>query len=293
MYQSTASAQAAQAALAIKSDAPTIEIQHYAPAGAGLARFVARVVHTAASRANPALVAQAFRNKFNGQLQAVAGSVKVVDRGPISDIMTGIASVVREVVAIGSPDDMKGFKAVASNMFLDEEDRMWTLNKTESGSLMVRTTGIDDDQALVGMLHAVASSAPSASAARELQAVASDVLRSVEAGKYVTYVNANNEVAHGFVVVCSAEEGDTTALVLAPGAEDVEQIDTHAVIEVADVPDDTLPELTDDENLQISIASARGAVNLEMMVSYYKRVFGHNPEFFKQFEANLRKHAFC
>lgn len=291
MYSSLSSAQVTKAVDSLKSDLPTVDIQHYAGAGSGLARFVARVVHTAASRKNSALVSEAIRNKFNGQLQAVAGSLRIEDKGPVSDTISGVVSVVRESVAIASSEDMTGFRAVASNMYLDDEERMWTLNTTAAGNLMVRTTGIDDDHALIGHLSAVASSARTAQEGERLQAVASAIQSKIEGGKFVSYVNHNNEIAHGFIVVTASDE--PVAVVLPMGQGDAEQVALTAVTEVHEVSSDVLPVLTEDEQVQISIASARGAVNMEMMLDYYRRVFARSDEYFNAFADRLRSHSFC
>lgn len=293
MKHSPISVATAAAIDAVKSDQPTVEIQHYAPAGSGLARFVGRVIHTAKSRADDSLVLKAIRDRFDGRMCAVAGSVQVVDKGPVSDTVTGVLSVVRESIAVASSEDMNGFRAIASNMFLDEEDRMWTLNKTEAGSLLIRSNGIDDDQALLGMLHAVASSAATSMQAQQLAAVASSVKNQIEAGKFASYVNVNNELATGFIVAVASDENSSQVVIL-PGADaEAESVDANAVVEVQDVPNDVLPSLSEDEQIQISIAASRGAVNIEMMLDYYRKVFGHRPDYYDQLAQRIRSHAFA
>ena len=59
------------------------------------------------------------------------------------------------------------------------------------------------------------------------------------------------------------------------------------------MPEDVLPELSSDEQVQISIAASRGAVNLDMMIDYYRKVFGHSAQFFDQFVQRLRSHQFA
>ncbi len=292
MYKSQSSTQTAAALDSLKSDLPTVNIQHYAAAGAGLARITANVVHTAASRKDPSLVSRALRDKFNGQLQAVAGSLKIADTGPVSETITGLVSCVRESIAVASSDDMKGFTAVAANMYLDDEERMWTLNTTAAGQLMVRTTGIDDDQALIGLLNAVASSAPTSSENVRLSAIASSVRAQVEGGKLVSYVNGNNELGFGVVVATDADSDAAVVLPYEKGS-DAEQISVNAVTEVHETPNEVLPDLTEDEQIQIAVASGRGAVDLEMLLDYYRKMFIRNPEYFEEFARRLRSHVFA
>lgn len=273
-----------------KAGLPVIDLKHFAVAGSGLARIVANVVHTDASRQNPELVTQAIAKKFENQLQAVAGSIHVVDSGPLTDTITGVLGVQRETIAVNGSDNLKGFKAVASNMYLDDEDRMWTLNTTAAGNLLVRANGVEDDAALLNMLSAVASAAQTSTESVNLRAVASSVRQSLAAGQYVSYVNVNNVLAHGYIV---AMAGDETALVLAPGQEEAETINVNAVVASHEISDEVLLDLDEDEKTQIAIASARGAVPIEAMVDYYRRVFIRSPEYFQQFEQRLRGHAFC
>lgn len=297
MYSSNSSAQTIAAAASIKTDAPTLTIKHFAPAGAGLARVVAEVVHTAASRANPKLVVQAMRDRFEGRIAAVAGSLKIMEKGPVSDTLTGIVSVVREAVAIGGEKDMKPFRAVASNMYLDEEGSMWTLNKTDGGSLMVRSTGIDDDTALLSMLTSVSSSPATSMQGQQMAAVASAVRNSAEAGDYITYVNANNELAHGFlVVIASYEEGNEEPMgVVLPHGEnaDAETINLNAITDVQEIDEEQIPELPEDEQVQIAVAAARDALNLDHMLDYYRRLFAHAPAYYQQIDQRIRSHAFA
>lgn len=274
-----------------KAGLPTLEIQHFAVAGAGLARVVAKVIHTEQSRANPELVRQAFANKFDGNMVAVAGSVRQLDRGPLTSTISGVLSVQRETVAVASDADMKPFRALASNMYLDDEDRMWSLNKTAAGNLMVRSTGIDDDHALIGMLQAVATAAPTTQESVRLRAVASSVAENLQPGDYASFVNANNAMDHGYIV---AMAGDGTALVKTQhGPEDGEIINVAAVVETHELPEDVLPELSQDEQMEVAVAAARGTVSIDQMLDYYRRVFIRSSDYFEKFADRLRNHAFC
>ena len=298
MYSSHSSAQTIAAAASIKTDAPTVKVKHFAPAGAGLARIVAEVVHTAASRANPKLVTQALRDRFEGRIAAVAGSLKSVDKGPVSETFTGIVSVVREAVAIGGDKDMKPFRAVASNMYLDEEGSMWTLSKTAGGSLMVRSTGIDDDASLISMLASVSSSPATSMQGQQMAAIASSVRDSAEGGDYITYVNANNEISHGFLVAVAtveeAGEEQHMGIVLPYGENaEAESISLNAITEVQEVEDDNIPELPEEQQVQIAVAAARDALNIDHMLDYYRRLFAHAPEYYQQIDQRIRSHAFA
>jgi hypothetical protein len=274
----------------VRSDAPIVEIQHYALAGSGLARVIAKVVHTAASRANPKLVYDAIRAKFDNRMMAVAGSMHVEDKGPVSETISAVLATVRESFAVNEGQQLNGFKAIASNMFLDDEDKMWTLNKTESGSLMVRSTGIDDDQSLLGMLHAVASSAASSSESKRLAAVASSLRNSLEGGQYVSFVNNNNQMQRGFIVA-TAMDDDNAVVVLPFGETEAQQISKSAITDIHNTDQVQFPEIPEDEKIQVAVAASSGRLDIETIIDYYRRVYGHNEEYFAKLEALLREAA--
>ncbi len=275
----------------VQSNLPGIEIKQVAQAGAGLARIIANVIHTSESRADSSLVLDAISKKFDGKLVGVAGSFQSLESGRVSQIITGIVSAAREVLPAQVGLE-KGFRAYASNMYLDDEDRIWQLRASQAGDLMVRTTGIDDDASLVNLLTAQASSAGLSAANRQqFAAVASGSALKVEGGCYVSYVNANQATARAFVV---ATTDDNRAVVLPHGAEEAEIVDMGAITVVhADAEEAPTVELSADEQVNISVASARGGVDIEMMVDYYKRVFGHNAAFFSEFESRIRQHSFA
>lgn len=276
---------------AVKSDKPVVEIKHFAPAGSGIARVVANVIHTAASRANPNLIGEVLREKTQNRLTAVAGSFRTVDEGPLSSVITGVLAFNRESIAIASSEDLQGFTAVASNMFMDVEDRMWNLHKTESGSLLVRSTGIDDDQELVGLLASLSSSPQTSGESRQLSATASSVRNRIAGGQYVSFVNANNMLAQGFVVVTAADSDDV--VVLTDEKAEPEAIKANAITEIHDLGQDAPQvELTEQEQVDVAVASAAGRITLDMMVDYYRRMFAASPEYFEMFKSRLLSHAF-
>ncbi len=271
---------------------PTVEIKHFALAGSGLARIVARVVHTAKSRVDANLVRSAIAKKFDNQLEAVAGSFSLKDRGPVSDVITGLVTPRREAIAVASSADMNGFRAIAGNMFLDEEDRIWSLNKTAAGSLLVRTTGIDDDSTLLGMLTATASSVINGKEEREMIATASAVRNNVVGGSYVTFVNANNLVDHGYILATANDNGNEVAAVLPAGADEAQEISVNAVIDVHEISP-KMPQFSEEEEMQQNVAVASGRVNLDMLLDYYKKVFAADPSYYEQFATRLKEYSFA
>lgn len=267
---------------------PVVEIRSYSLAGKGLARVLIDVTHTEHSRKDHNLVANALRSRLNGKMAAVAGTFNVVESGEFTERLVGIVSVVRDVIP-ATPEAMKGFRATASNMFMDEEQDMWVLRKTEAGQILVRTTGIDDDLTLINLLDSVSSAGSiTPSDMRRLSAVCSAVPESVQGGDFVTYVNADNTLSHGFVVA-TAEENQAVVL---PTDDDEEQvIDKNSIVEVHDQAEFPVYEPTKEEQIDQVTAAARG-LNLNQLLDYYRRVYARNPAFYQLFATRVRNHTF-
>ena len=211
-----------------RSADPVVEIQNYAIAGDGRARVMIEVTHNEASRNDPTAIAAALKNRFAGKMEAVAGSFKSLEKGRYTERLIGVVAAVRQ--AIPYAEGMNGFKAVASNMFMDDEKDMWVLRKTEAGGLLVKTTGIDDDMSLVGMLDACASAGfRNSPEYGRMTAMASSIEKSVQGGDFISYVNNDNQVVCGFVV--ASTDGDEI-VALPVGATEGDTVKKAAVTEI-------------------------------------------------------------
>lgn len=268
----------------VASKAPTINILGYALAGDGMARVTAEITHTSESRADSNVVALALRDKLQGRMQAVAGSFATLEKDAFREVITGIVGCVRDIQPV--TPDLKGFRATAANMFMDDEKDMWVLRKTEAGQILVKTTGIDDDVSLVNLLDSVSTSSWQQSARHgAFAAHASSAQPSeVAGGDFVSYVGFN-QVCHGFVL---ATTDDGQALVLSQESDEPEAIKVAAVTQVHDQTN--FPEVQVD--MDTAVASSRAGVGLSTLVNFYKKVYGHNSEFYKEFVARLQGHAF-
>lgn len=277
-----------KAVTSVKTDLPTVALRSYSSAGSDLARVVVDVTHTSASRKDPSLVASAIRAKLNNKFEAIAGTFRVLDKGFYTDRLTGVVGVVRQIIAVDE-QSMKGFTAVASNMFMDVEKDMWVLKKTAAGDLLVRTTA-EDEIELTGLLDAVASAGfRNTNEYRMLAAQCSSVASELKGGDFASYVDYNNQIVHGFVVATTDED---EVLVLQPGAEDPEVIKASAVVEIHDTSEIPEIEESDEEIVDREVAVASGKVDVEYLVNYYKKVYGHNAKFFAEFAKRIRNHAF-
>lgn len=272
-----------------RSADPVIEVQNYAIAGDGRARVMIEVTHNDVSRKDSSVIASALKNVFDGKLEAVAGSFKSLEKGKYTERLIGVVAAVRQ--AIPFTEGMNGFKAVASNMFMDDEKDMWVLRKTEAGGLLVKTTGIDDDMSLVRMLDATASDGfRNSPEYGRMAAVASSIEKAVEGGNFVSYVNNDNRVVCGYVVASVADSDEIVALPV--GATEGETVKKAAVTEIHATNE--FPEYTQsgEEEAATITAAARGAIDINFILDYYKKVFARSPQFYDAFAQRIQSHQF-
>lgn len=277
------------AVMTLKTDEPTIELKSYSAAGADLARVIIDVTHTTQSRNNPQLVMNALSKKLDGRFQAIAGSFDLVDSGAYTDRITGIVGRTREIVAV-SEDNLKGFRALSSNMFMDDEKEMWTMKKTEAGDVLIKTSA-EDDLSLLNLLEATASSGyRSAPEYAKLSAMCGALASKVQGGNFVSYVDLNNRITQGFVIATTDSE---TALVLPQGADEPDEVKLDAVTDIHDAAE--MPEVTmsAEEIVEQEVAVSSGRVDVNAIVAYYKRIYNMNPKFFAEWEKRIRSHQFA
>lgn len=268
---------------------PTVEIKSYALAGDGMARVLVEVTHTEESRKNPAVIAEAIKGRLNNQMEAVAGSFNTVEKGSFTERLTGIVSTIRKMIPV-TEENMKGFRATAANMFMDEEKEMWALHKTQAGQILVQTTGIGDDMSLVNLLDSCSSAGfRNSPEYGRLSAMASAVSNQATAGDFVSYVNFDNSISHGFVVVTAADTDDV--LVLPVGAQEGEAVKRAAITQVHAQDEFPAHEQTSDEQVETVVASARG-ISVDFLLDYYKKVYARNPKFYEAFAQRLRSYQF-
>lgn len=291
MNNSKYNAQITSAISKLRTTDPTVEIQSFASAGPGLARVVLDVTHTSESRADHTLVGAAVRKKLQGKMECVSGSFKNLTDGRFVQRITGLVGAVRESIAVSTSSDLKGFRSMSSNMFMDDEKDMWVLRKTPGGKLLVKATGIDDDLSLLSLLDSV-SSAGYASSPERRSLVAQCSATPAQGGDYVSFVDVNNNIRSAFVL--ASVKGTQDLLVLdAISSDEPDMINAGTVIEVhpqgAEFP---APEETAEDHVDQVVAAARGSSTVETLVAYYKKIFASNPKFFKEFESRVRAHAF-
>lgn len=270
---------------------PTVAVVGYNIVGKGFAHIVADVVHNQQSREDHNLVGVALCNAFENKMAAVAGSFQTVSKGRYEERVSGVVRVNTQSVML--TDDLKGFRSVSSNIFMDEEEKMWVLRKTEAGDILVKNTGIEDHESLRGLLDAVCSNGYSLSSEYDKASKSlSSMQHNAEGGDYVEYVSTSSNTTKFGFVVARAEQDQLVVLSSDMLYPEGEVISTSSVIRTYDTESFPDVEFSEQEQMDNAVAEARGVIDLKFLLEYYRKVFQRGPEFFKQFEARVRQHAF-
>lgn len=272
----------------MKSAAPTVEIRAHIPAGNGMERITADVYHTSESRANPALVLKQIGKKLNGQAMAVAGTFQSLNKAQFVERITGLVSINKQSIV---PDhDMTGFRALSSNMFLDDEEGMWVLRRNEAGNVLIKSTGVEDDTSLANLLEATCSAGQGYASGLNTS-LSKYAVPSVKGGDAVTYVDERNQSVFGFVVASVQNTDDI--IVQSMDAQDPSTVKLGAVVEVHDTSTFPVDTPAPEELANAAVSSARGIASVEEIGSYYKRVFARSDSFYREFMKRARAHAFA
>lgn len=270
---------------------PTIKVMGYALAGEGLARVTVEVAHNRDSRENHDLVMQSVSKAFDNKLSPVAGSFRSIDKAPYTERVVGVVRINTQAVPVDAAQNMR---SVSSNIFMDDEDKMWVLRKTEAGDILVKNTGIEDHDSLRSLMDVVCSGGFSLSSEFARSESKVDTMQAnVRGGSYIQYVSsASTETKFGYVVA----EADGEKLIVLPqdgSSEEGEVVDRAAVVEEYNVEDAPQPEMSEQEQMDEAVSISRGVVDLSMLLSFYKKVFARSGKYYDEFAKRVRGHAFA
>lgn len=271
---------------------PVTSIIDFSIIGNGMARVVMDITHNRFSRDNHGLVAQAISQSFDNKLAPVEHSFDSMSKSPVGERITGVIRVNTEAIPVEDATK-RGFKSVSANIFFDTEDKMWSLQKSASGDVLIKNTGIEDEGALRDLLGLQCMAA----GARSLSNYEGNVMKSLsaaqeaaEGGDFVDFINAAGQVQSGFIVVSSAD--DKEVLVLGVTDDEPVEISRSSVLQRHDLSQFPDTEFSEQEQVEHTISTSRGAVDVNFLLDYYKKVYRRSPEFYKKFADRVRSHAF-
>ena len=229
--------------------------------------------------------------------QATQNKVHVLPNSVIQTEAGRVVSSIRAIMIpmtniIPAPENMQGFTALSSNMYVDSHDAMWGLRETASGRFLVMA----DEQTNIDQLMDMMASCSSNMA--DLQAGAPAVARNIaaheqaltglEQGDVVSYYSAlSNSMRVGAVVDASTAEVTQYVTVAPLNGDEHEAISTSAVAVFVDHNEIEYPQA------EVSLSATAGSPDVERLVDYFRRMFSYSPEYFRTLETRIRSHAFC
>lgn len=254
----------------------------------------ASVNHQVDAQINPADVLISLHNATGGRLSAVAGSFVTLGEEPVRTIVQGVMSMSRAVIPFSDNLEQQGFRSLSSNMFLDQNEQIWSVQEGENGGkVCVRSNAIDNPEELQGLLAKCTTTISAGADPSYFTAVASGQVATPNGGDFLTFVDSG-QTKFGVVVasVYENEQADSytgDVIVLASdGDQEVKISDAQIVANVGAVNYEDLP-----EELAATAAGNVGKSQIGQMVDYYKKVFSYRPDFFKQLEQRIRQHSYA
>lgn len=270
----------------------TTKIRDFAVIDGNHVMVTASVHHARNTEVNPKDVMVSLHNETQGKLSAVAGSFVKIGNEPVRTLVQGVMSLSHAVLPVSDNMEKHGFKAIASNIFMDQDENIWNVEEAEGGKVAVRSNTIDNPDELQGLLAKCSTEQVAGTDPFYFESVASAQVDAPESGSFCTFVQEGKTV-FGVVVSSVFETEDPRSytgevVVLANGADQPTKIDDKLLVANAGHID--YPEV---EELESAAAGNVGKSQIDQMVDYYRKVFGHSPEFFAQLEQRIRKHTFA
>lgn len=272
----------------IRSDLPTARFLSYSMAGKNLVRVLVDVTHAGDSRSDKSKILQGLTAGAKNKLSPVVGSFISQGSTEFGEKLSGIMGINRQIVPY-KEDNRDDFHMYAKNMFMDSEQNIWNLKKTESGDLLINTNSIEDEDSLKELMESL-----SFNNIHSFEATASSSNIQPEAGDFVLYVSPQTMRTNSGFIVSEIVGGQKyhDFIVLSSEEEDEEIISQESVIAGFEVDDDDI-EIADADNRMNAIhAAAKGESSLDDILSYYKSVFRRNPAYFEEFKRRLKEHTF-
>lgn len=269
---------------------PTVTVLGYALAGDGMARIVAEISHNRFSRDDHTLVSESLSKMFENRMSTVHGSFRSIDKAPYTERVVGMVRVNTDAIPMSAA---KNFRSVSSNIFMDDEEKMWVLRKNESGDILVKNTGIEDHDSLRKLLDVVCHSGHSLSSEfRTAEASISSMQNRVAGGSYVQYVSAHGvDTRFGYVVAAT----DDDKLIVLPAGDEApegEVVDRNAVVSECDTADAPDIKMSEQENMDDAVSVSRGVVGVSTLLDFYKKVYGRSGNYYEELAKRIRGHAF-
>jgi len=272
----------AQSALAhnVKTETTEVTIREAYPVDE---RFM-RIVATASVAATKEQVFAGIKKQF-AHITPISGSFVSLASDARNHIFEGIVGVVAERVVL--TDENRGnYEAVAANMFMSEDETLWTLRKTATGEVLVKSAVADDHLVMQQLLACASVDRNDFMNAHAGEATA-QARATVTGGDLITYISQQSADLNVGIAVASIDNEDgsstTDIQVVRPNGQQETLHRDMIVVAAAD------HEIEDDADDEIATAATP---NMEQIAAYYARVFARRPAYYEKFMERVRAHVF-
>ena len=223
----------------------------------------------------------------NNTMRVIPGSVIRLDDVGIGQV--AVAAALTPATRTLPSSHRAHMTSVSSNIFMDDNERLWALRGDGNDRVLVMSASEDPDTLIEMMASCSSDHENELIIARDSylrKAIDShkSVIASVSGGDMVSYVDGG-EV--GVAFVAASTSGSEELHVFNVASQSASTINRGQV--VAKVECDAI-KYPDEVQLSESGVAAGG---LKTIIDYYRRVFGHAPEYFKELEACIRQHSYA
>ena len=236
-----------------------------------------------------------FRAEFAASVSAacqndmrpVAGSASVLEEGRGHAMVRVILNRTEDVIPMESVSS--AFIAVSSNMYMDADERMWSVRHGADGDVLVRQSCASDQNDLIEMIRSVSSASDVALASQNPTAHRAFVehnssLSAAVAGDMASYVSQSGDMKVGFIVANVADDGSFVALSSDNVEERIEARQMVAVLSGDLIAEDAFPPVD-------SVSKAAG-FTVDKLVDYYSKVYSYRPDYLAQLIERIRGYGF-
>lgn len=266
----------------LASQGPVFNVHSVNPVGSKFARVLGTIV----AGATPEQISKAVR-QLGGKLIPVPHSFAALSSNGVTQCIEGIVGVLEERIVLDETNADK-FNAIAStNMYMDSEERLWSANKTDAGTVLIKSHAGDDMEIMNQLMACVASSQIAQQEAEPVSRKLRGERAHVEGGDLINYVSeSTGRVTMGFVVTdMKGEDGSDKGLYV------VDQHGNHGALNRELVTAAIASSEIEYDETESLVAVAAGNISLEMMIEYYRKMFVRSPEYFEKFRERLLSRA--
>lgn len=223
----------------------------------------------------------------NNTMRVIPGSVIRLDDVGIGQV--AVAAALTPATRTLPASHRAHMTSVSANIFMDNSERLWALRGDGNDRVLVMSASEDPDTLIEMMASCSSDHENELIIARDpylRKAIDAhkNVIASVSGGDMVSYVDGG-EV--GVAFVAASTSGSEELHVFNVASQSASTINRGQV--VAKVECDAI-KYPDEVQLSESGVAAGG---LKTIIDYYRRVFGHAPEYFKELEACIRQHSYA